>query len=159
MREIALTQDKVSLVDEEDYWLCLPRSWSAINPSYNKWYAVTYVGGGRENSKLVLMHRFIFDLDNDRQVDHIDGNGLNNQRSNLRIVTAAQQSYNKKKQQNCTSQYKGVTWWSRDGTWKAQIMKNGVNYHLGYFQNELDAALAYDSKSKELHGEHGRRNF
>lgn len=159
---IKLTQNKMALVDEEEVELLSQFSWSAVYPnSSGKWYAMAYMGGGRSNMQLVLMHRFLLGLStgDPRQCDHIDGSGLNNTKSNLRIATPAQNSYNKAKQRNCSSEYKGVTWFNRDGKWKAQIMKQGTNYHLGYFVDELEAALAYDSKAKELFGEYARTNF
>lgn len=91
-------------------------------------------------------------------VDHRDHEGLNNTRTNLRLATRSQNSCNNKKTRGRSSKYKGV---SRDkrGYWRAKIHFKGKHIFLGYFDNEIDAARAYDKAAKELHGEFAVLNF
>lgn len=89
------------------------------------------------------------------RTDHIDGNGLNNQRANLRPATLAQNQYNKRSLGG-RSAFKGVHW--QQGAWVARISKNGVRLHLGRFPTEVEAALAYDQAAREHHGEFARLN-
>jgi hypothetical protein len=91
--------------------------------------------------------------------DHIDGNGLNNQRSNLRPATAGQNNANKRKRLSATSRYLGVCWSPNQERWRARIYRDGTNRHLGYFDSEVDAALAYDTAAREMFGEYARPNF
>ena len=91
------------------------------------------------------------------EVDHWDGDGLNNRRSNLREVTHAQNMGNARKQYGCSSQYKGVYWGGKK--WQAQIGVNHGTRYLGRFVNEEDAARAYDAAALEAWGEFARLNF
>ncbi len=95
----------------------------------------------------------------DKHTDHEDGNGLNNQKSNLRIVTNAQNHMNKKGNRNTSSKYKGVCWNKESNKWTSSITLNQKQTHLGYFTCEKKAAKAYDKKAKELFGEYSRLNF
>ena len=99
----------------------------------------------------LLMHRFIMNCKG--IIDHKDGNGLNNQRDNLRIVTHTQNMHNSRKNKIGTSRYKGVWFRKELGSWSSQIMHNGKRYQVGTFKDEETAALAYNAKAKELFGE------
>ena len=94
-------------------------------------------------------------------VDHINGNCLDNRRSNLRVATPSQNSQNKSgsSAQHRTSAHKGVSWKSRDEIWVAQILVNKLKIHLGYFQGEQDAAIQYDCAARFYFGEFARVNF
>lgn len=85
--------------------------------------------------------------------DHIDGDGLNDRWSNLRECTHAQNSQNTKLRSNNTSGVKGVRWYARYGKWHAQVMANGVRFHIGYFFEREDAVRAYRKRASELFGE------
>ena len=91
-------------------------------------------------------------------VDHIDHNGLNNCRSNLRLSTMAQNVRNTISRGG-SSKYKGVHWCKRSKKWTGQICFNGKGHHLGGFRDEIEAAKAYDKRAKELHGEFACLNF
>lgn len=94
-------------------------------------------------------------FDKTHQVDHINGDTLDNRESNLRVVTALENGQNKRKRKSASSKYKGVKWHKRDNIWESLIMHKGKSYYLGRFKEEKDAGLAYNKKSIELHGEFG----
>lgn len=105
--------------------------------STNLRYAQTSI-----DKKPTYLHQLIMGKAPDRMViDHIDNNGLNNKRSNLRLVTYSQNNQNKKKIQNTSSQYIGVHWHKNNKRWQV----NSANQFLGYFEDELDAAKTYDT--------------
>ena len=91
--------------------------------------------------------------------DHIDGDGLNNQRSNLRPATAGQNMMNRRKRWRATSRFVGVCWYPRREKWLARIYRDGTKHHLGDFSFEVEAALAYDAAAREMFGEYARPNF
>lgn len=132
-----------------------------------KWHAVRQKGrrfhvfyadrkeGPRGRQRHVLMHRALTGW---HRTDHIDGNGLNNQRYNLREVTHAQNSYNSVSRHG-SSRYKGVSWWKNQGKWTARLAHNGQDFWLGYYTDEIEAALAYDRAAREQFGEYAVLNF
>lgn len=81
------------------------------------------------------------------EIDHINGNGLDNRRANLRFVTHAQNLANQRPQQGRTSRFRGVCWLRRDQVWRAQIKSGGKTCYLGCFADEEDAARAYDASA------------
>jgi hypothetical protein len=152
--EIPLTQGKVALVDDDDLERVLKHIWVA-SLQRGKWYAVGVV-----QSKLTYLHRFILDLNSsDPEIDHIDRNGLDCRRSNMRLATRSQQMANQKKQSDTSSRFKGVTWLNRNKKWMAQIKVDGKHRYLGSFVDEEDAARAYDKAAKEAWSEFARTNF
>jgi hypothetical protein len=107
---------------------------------------------------MVFMHREILYAPKDKVVDHINHNGLDNRRENLRLVTIEQNVWNTRKQRRLTaSRYKGVT--LHKGQWRSVIYRRKKQIHLGYFDTEETAAKAYDVKAKELFGEYACLNF
>jgi 5-methylcytosine-specific restriction endonuclease McrA len=117
-------------------------------------------GGWTTHTNLVTqrMHRFLANVPDDMEVDHWDGNGLNNRKRNLRIVTHQQNGCNRGPQANNTSGYKGVSWNKRDGKYEAWIRVNDRKIHLGYFDDILDAAKAYNEAAARLHQEFAKGN-
>jgi len=107
----------------------------------------------RFNKKTILMSRFIIQAPDDLEVDHIDGNRLNNQRSNLRLATSSQNKMNRGPRKDNTSGYKGVSWHKQNNKWSARIMANGKYLSLGLFENILDAARSYNLAAKKHHKE------
>lgn len=105
------------------------------------------------------MHRVIANTPAGVFTDHVDGDTLNNQCSNLRDATNAQNLQNRGKQQNNTSGYKGVSWHKGHGAFGATIGDDNNLRHLGYFATAEDAARAYDKAARELHGEFAITNF
>jgi hypothetical protein len=91
-------------------------------------------------------------------IDHINGDGLDNRRANLRLATVAQNAWNSKKR-NSRSGYKGV-WFARDkGLWRAAIVYHGRRIHLGYFKDKISDAKAYDTAARKYYGEFAKPNF
>jgi len=106
------------------------------------------------------MHREIINVEEGKVVDHINHNGLDNRKVNLRPATIAQNGWNRKpKTKNCSSKYKGVWWDKQLKKYRAQIWFNGNRLHLGYFKNQIDAAKAYDKAAKKYHGQFASPNF
>ncbi len=99
------------------------------------------------------LHRVILDALPGQQVDHRDGDGLNNQRANLRAATIFQNASNKRKLEGFTSRFKGVSWSKTNGRWKVQIQHNNKNHHVGYFDDPIQGALAYDAQALSRFGE------
>lgn len=157
MKGIALSQDKVAIVDDLDFPYLSQFKWTALK-GRNTWYAVrNVVIDGR--TKMLLMHRLLLDAPTGLGVDHRDGDGLNNQRANLRLCNEQQNGQNRTLQSNNKSGYKGVSWDKRKRKWTARIKAHGKQPHLGYFDTAKDAARAYDAAALELHGEFARLNF
>lgn len=163
MKIIPLTQGEKTFVDECDYEYLMRWKWQCACAKHQRTkYAVhsQLVGGGRW--KKLHMHRLIVErmglLIGDRQVDHIDGNGLNNCRSNLRIATQSQNRANLRHYRNNTSGYKGVTWDKYWKKWVAKIRVVGRDYSIGRFDNLHDAAKAYNEAAAEYFGEFAQLN-
>ena len=151
MKEIQLSQKQLALVDDEDYLTLIAFKWCVQRTRHH-----TYVVTGTAKTRKV-MHRVIMNPPDGMFVDHVDGNGLNNQKSNLRLATRNQNGYNQKPHKG-TSKYKGVSWVERDQVWVSKIRVNGKRIHVGSFKTEEDAAIAYDTKAVELHGEFANTN-
>ena len=153
MKVIPLTRGRVAVVDDADEELVFPYSWGLIKKTPN-FYANAYNPVTKKNMR---MHRLIMGLDGPN-VDHIDGNGLNNQRSNLRLATAEQGNHNRRKRAGVTSRFKGVSWNRKSQAWRASIQAHGQKIDLGLFDDEIEAALIYDNYARDLHGEFARTN-
>jgi hypothetical protein len=106
---------------------------------------------------MVYMHRSVLRAPKGKLVDHRDMDGLNNLRSNLRIATQSENQRNRRSSPH-TSRYKGVSIY-RGNRWRAKIVLNGHQTHVGHFVDEVEAARAYDKKARELFGEFARTNF
>jgi hypothetical protein len=144
MKEISLAHNKgVVLVDDEDYEMLSSWPWAKLSG-----HATDYATAN------ISMHRLLMGAKPGEIIDHINGNGLDNQRSNLRRCTAAQNQANRKqKRTGTTSKYRGVFWTKRDQKWIARIRANGVRYNIGSFTSELEAAEAYQQELRKHFGE------
>ena len=153
---IPLSQGKCALIDGDDLPLVEGLRWHAYRDG-RVWYAERNVWEGprRLHQK---MHRVILDAPAGIQVDHINGDGLDNRRCNLRLATRSQNGSNRRSKLGSSSSYLGVSL-RRNGTWRAQIAKHGKTVWLGAFKLEEDAARAYDEAAKAMHGEFARLNF
>jgi hypothetical protein len=107
----------------------------------------------------IKMHRLIMNAPEGMHVDHINGDGLDNRRENLRIVTAQENQFNSRKHLAGHSVFKGVSWSNLAKKWRAYISPNRKQIHLGLFESEIEAAKAYDEKAKELFGPYAKLNL
>ena len=147
MKYIKLSKNKRAIVDDEDFDLVNQFKWCCNTENY----AMRSSKDG--NSR--WMHRLIINTPKGKQTDHINGNRLDNRKSNLRICTHQQNNFNRLKQKG-TSKYKGVSWCKALKKWTAAIKLNYKAKNLGYFIDEKSAALAYQNKAKELFGNFAR---
>lgn len=140
------------MVDDEDFDFLMKWKWQA-HKSGSNYYARRDTRNGA-----IFMHREILNPGISMVIDHIDGNGLNNQRNNLRIATKSQNNMNKCKKKNCSSKFIGVCL-LKNGLWKSGIQINRKYINIGIFKEEILAAKAYDKKAIELHGKFANLNF
>lgn len=161
MKEIKLSQTGtlknrfVALVDDEDFDYLNQFNWCVLfrNSGY---YAYRTL---RTNEKrgTIYMHRIIMNTTKVMEVDHIDHDGLNNQKSNLRNCLHAQNQKNMSAHKNGISKYLGVCY--HDNAFQVQMAINGKNTYLGRFKTEVGAAMAYDNAAKKIRGEFANLNF
>lgn len=149
MRYIKLTRNKRAIIDDEDYQTVSKFKWHYVH--YGRTGYARKTGGTR-------MHHLIIPLCAGFMVDHINGNGLDNRRSNLRLVTKSQNMMNSGVRTNNRSGYKGVSWANRDKKWRVTIWKMNKQIDLGYFDDKKDAAKAYNDAAKIYHGEYAKLN-
>jgi len=154
MKEIQLTQGKFALVDDEDFERVSQFNW-CVQKHRNTFYGQRFkINNGTYTSE--KLHCFIM---GSNMIDHINNNGLDCQKNNMRKCTTQQNNMNSRPRKTSTSKYKGVSWSTRHNKWISQIMKDGINYNLGYFTDEVKAAETYDKKAKELFREFAYLNF
>ena len=144
---IPLIRGGFAIVDADDYEKLAQYRWYCYH-----WGNSTYAFR-RKAGRKIYMHREILKGPKGKVVDHKDGNGLNNRRNNLRLCTKAQNAWNSRPVPNCSSKYKGVSWDKRGKKWRAGIKYNGRRINIARFEDEVEAAKAYDRKAKELFGE------
>jgi len=149
MKEIQLTQGKVALVDDEDFEYLSQWKWYAYKSNSTFYVEREYIG------KAIKMHRLLMNTPNGMLVDHIDHNGLNNQKSNLRNCTHGQNMQNRRPYGK--SKYKGVIF--SQNRFRAQITLGKRNLYLGRYKSEIEAAKAYDEVAKKHYGEFANLNF
>jgi hypothetical protein len=151
--EIPLSRGLVALVDDIDAALAV-HNWHAIPDN-----ATIYAGRHRVGSQTtVLMHREVLGSP-PSHVDHINGDGLDNRRANLRLATPSQNGGNRRARVGGSSRFKGVCWHRKQQCWSAYITVDRRRISLGSFQLEEEAARAYDQASRAGFGEFARVNF
>jgi hypothetical protein len=155
VREIPLSQGYVALVDEDDYeWLS---QWCWY---YSRGYAVrSRYFPETQKCNTVRMHRLILSAPKGVEVDHINTNTWDNRRANLRLVDRVKNVWNQSPTRGGTSKYKGVYWNKDRKKWHVQMVCLGERIHVGFFKDEIEAALAYDEKAVQYFGEFAWLNF
>lgn len=164
MKHICLSQGKVAIVNNSDFVNLSRWKWNALRGRDGKFYAVrTSQKSESPIRKTIYMHRVILGVTRLVEVDHKDGDGLNNKRRNLRTATATQNRRNQGLERcNNTSGFKGVTWHKNRNKWQAQIGMGGRKrkvIYLGLYSAPREAAIAYDLAAKKLYGRFARLNF
>jgi hypothetical protein len=160
-RRILLSRGKYALVDPDDYGWLSKYNWHVVGDK-GSFYAARNTGQRQGQKRIVVkMHREVLRVPDGMFVDHINHNGLDNRRANLRPATQAQNARNRRKryESNFHSKYKGLTWYKSQKQWAVRVMVNRESKFIGYFDNELDAARAYDQAAKKYHREYASLNF
>jgi len=174
MKTIPLTRGKAALIDDEDYervnqykWTAKPRTRRGITYGWvarrNQWFGDPNVQTVMKSSKgdrivngyykNLHLHRFIMNAPEGMVVDHIDGNGLNNQKSNLRICTHSQNAMNSRTRSSNSTGVRGVSFDSQTGKWRATITHKGKMKNLGRYK-ELEEAIGIRKEAeKEIFGD------
>ncbi len=154
---ITLSNGKKTLIDDEDYHLVKPYKWN-YSPLGSGYVIATFA------KRTLHIHRLIMNAPEGIMVDHINHDGLDNRKNNLRLCTRSENMRNTHKRKLGTSRYKGVSTNSgRNGKptpngWKAEIMADKKRHYLGIFPTEELAALAYNKAALELHGDFASLN-
>lgn len=139
-----LTQGKMALFDVEDFDTLIKKEWRAAR-SKRSFYAAS----GRE--QLVFAHNYLFKTECGITVDHKNMNGLDNRRENLRLATTTQQMLNRRREDRC---FRGVVWNDKVYKWRSEGRCDNEHFHVGYFQTEVDAAIAWDEYMFEKYKNH-----
>ena len=153
MKKIPLTKGRFTVVDDEDFPLL----------SQHKWYCMTSTPSGYaargtgSNGSLILMHRQIMETPKGMECDHINMDGLDNRRENLRNCTSSQNKMNRGPQKNNALGYKGISK-IPSGKYRAKIQIDGKQVHLGYFESVQQAATAYDHAAEKYHHQFAHPN-
>lgn len=153
--------DLVAIIDEDDALKVFKYDWQAKRNGKDKTtYAVSrrHIGGG--SYATVRMHNVVMGEKPGKEPDHKNGNGLDNRKQNLRFVTGTEQAWNRRAKQNQkSSRFKGVTRHKPSGKWVAQICNNYKVTRIGQFDDEEDAARAYDEAARKTRGDLATFNF
>lgn len=147
MKVIKLSKGKYAKVDDCDFDMLNKFNWCLVGKGYA--YRVKIEKGKRTN---VQMHRVVIGTPKGYDTDHINGDKLDNRRSNLRICTRSQNIMNQPKYQKGLSKFRGVYFHKSSNKWTSSTSMNGKRIFLGYFATEEEAAKAYNMKTKELYG-------
>jgi hypothetical protein len=157
VKEIKLTKNKISIIDDEDFdrvskykWHCLANDYAARKFYYEK-------KDGKWVTKYIRLHQFVLNEFN-KEIDHINGNRLDNRKENLRFCDRTLNNANIGLKSNNTSGYKGVRLNRTMKKWFASRTAYKKVYYLGSFKDKIDAAKAYNKKAKELFGDFARIN-
>jgi hypothetical protein len=155
MKEVPVSGGLVALVDDDDLELVQQFKWLRFAPSKSRIVYADRVWYEGRRLRHQLMHSLIIGV---RGIDHRNMNGLDNQRSNLRIANQSQNGANQRARGG-SSPFKGVSWSGRLGKWMAYIKVNRRSSYLGSFVSEIDAAMAYDQRAREEFGPFAALNF
>ena len=141
-----------AIIDAEDYDKVKDFYWTAMRGNYIRSQSYKHSRVGH-----LLLHRLIMNADNNVQIDHIDGNPLNNSKSNLRFATSQQNSFNRSKSTKNTSGQTGVSWIERDKCWRAYITVSKKLHHIGCFKTKEDAIKAREDAEIKYFGEYRKK--
>jgi len=154
--QVPLTRGFVALLDEEDLDLVLAAGAWCASPRRNTVYALRATRRPDGRPTTMYLHRFLTGWE---RIDHMNGNGLDNRRANLRPATRAENGRNSRRRVDNTSGFKGVVFDKPRGKWRSRIRVDDGRIHLGMFTDPIAAARAYDAAALEHHGEFASLNF
>lgn len=162
MKEIPLTRGYIALVDDEDYDRAMQYNWRAttsIEARRVYIYACRWKPIGKGKRVIEYLQKFI--LNTPHLIDHVNRDGLDNRKSNLRLATFGQNNQNmiKKQHKKNSSQYKGVGFHKGMHRWRVRLTTNYVECVIGYYDTEVEAAVAYNNKAIEVFGEFAKLNI
>ena len=146
MIKVPLTQGMFAIIDPEDQELVGQFKWHYSKSSKNYGKARASLGA---RGKTITMHRLILNAPSGMEVDHVNGNPLDNRRSNLRLVTHAQNQRNMGKHTDGKSKFLGVSWHEKAKKWQVHVRLNNKNTYLGLFMDEIEAARAYNAAASK----------
>ena len=152
---IPLSKGLFAIVDEADYEALSQFKWYAKSTTY----AERKVRRSDGTQRTIIMHRSIMNPAPGLVVDHINHDGLDNRRANLRVCTIAENMRNRWSNPASSSRFLGVCWIDKIAKWQAQIKLNGQSRYLGCYADEIGAARAYDAAARELFGQFANPNF
>lgn len=155
MKKIYLSKGLFCTVDDSDFEFLNQYKWTASGKAKYGFRAIrgfSFFKNGTETSRPILMHRVITMCPNGFEVDHIDGDQLNNQKNNLRIVSHCSNMKNRRQKSDMTSRFKGVSFCKQSGKWVGRLQANGRILLNAGFDSEEDAAREYNKYAKQYHG-------
>ncbi len=153
LKTLELTQGQVAVIDDTDFDNLKAFNWFAVKDR-DRWYAATSIVRDDGKRQLLRMHRFVADAPAEMQVDHINGNGLDNRRSNLRVCTHQENQWNRQAApRNSTTGLQGVNYNKANKNFRAAIKHNKKSIHLGVFSTKEAAFEAYKAASIKFKGE------
>lgn len=153
--EVPLSYGRFCFVDLIDAEWVQKHNWFCDRPPGRSGIYVIRTEGG----KVIRLHRAILDAPSELEVDHVNRNGLDNRRCNIRLATKSQNNANKPLPGNKTANYRGVSRCKARNCWQAQFKIHGKNRGLGLYDDQRDAALAYDAFARHHFGEFAQLNF
>lgn len=140
-----------ALIDDEDFEAINKIDWCCTGH-----YGVCDYAHARIKGKLISMHRYILKSDKGEYTDHKNRNGLDNRKENLRICSQSQNQYNRKKQVNNTSGFKGISWHKKSKKWQVNLRIPGKQLYFGLYSNKEKALEVYNQNIKRICGEFAR---
>jgi hypothetical protein len=163
-KSIELTQNKVTVVDDEYYEELSKFKWYAAEIKPSCFYTIRNYRSEDGKRHSLRLHRVVWEIKNGRipvgvQIDHINHDTLDNRLENLRLCNTSENQANQRKASNKLSKFKGVTWYKARNKWGVRICCHRKLLYLGLFESEIAAAKAYDEKARELFGEFANLNF
>jgi hypothetical protein len=158
-KTILLNKNHETLVSDDDYEILNQWKWHLNDKGYAFRRGHKCMESKKQKFKTIRMHRLIINAPDGLDVDHINGNRLDNRRENLRLCTRSQNHQNRTKSTGKSSKYKGVDFRKNRGKWRANIKTLTEFKFLGHFDTEIDAALAYDKAAREHFGEFAKLNL
>ena len=159
MKRIPLTRSQFALVDDADFDWLMQWKWHAMWEPCTQQFRVSRNQWSKKKQQSIYLHRQIMGFPRDRYIDHINGNALDNRRSNLRICIAVENQRNQKRSFKNSSGFKGKGVDRHQGKWRARITVDYRDQYLGSFSSPIDAALTYDKAALEFFGQFARLNF